>query len=174
MMKLIGTDRFRGFKFKYCSRFIDDACNLNDAGEFASSYKEIYPPELDLKCEHSGFHATFLELDITIKNDQFIYKLFDKRDEFPFEIVRMPDNNGNIPSHIFYGSIFSEILRIARATLLYSDFIERFKSLYRRMINQGACENNILKLIDKVVNRYPKVFTSFNTSSFKIKNDITS
>ena len=42
-----------------------------------------------------------------------------------FHIVRMPDASGNIPEHIFYGSISSELLRIARASLKYSDFLEK-------------------------------------------------
>ena len=54
------TDRYRGFKFKHCFRFIDDACNINDDNEFENSYKEIYPKDLHLKCEHTGNHATFL------------------------------------------------------------------------------------------------------------------
>ena len=91
MNKLIRTDRYRGFKFRNCFRFIDDACNINDSGEFQRSYAEIYPKELELKCEHEGKHATFLEIDITVQDDLFVYKLFDKRDNFPFFIVRMPD-----------------------------------------------------------------------------------
>ena len=81
------TDRYRGFKFKHCFRFIDDACSINDDNEFENSYKEIYPKDLHLKCEHTGNHATFLELDITIKDGVLIYKLFDKRDAFPLYIV---------------------------------------------------------------------------------------
>ena len=74
-------------------------------------------------------HATFLEMDITIKDGMFIYKLFDKRNAFPFHIVRMPDASGNIPDHIFYGSISSELLRIARASLKYVDFLNKAKVL---------------------------------------------
>ena len=47
---------------------------------------------------HSVNHATFLDLDIKIDGDEFIYKLYDKRDEFPFFVVRMPDRRSNIPS----------------------------------------------------------------------------
>ena len=61
----------------------DDACTINDSDAFNESYQEIYPPELQLKCEHSGDHATFLELHITIVNGIFVYKLFDKRNVFP-------------------------------------------------------------------------------------------
>ena len=48
---------------------------------------------------------TFLDLDIKIEDGIFVHKLFDKRDTF--FIVRMPPFESNIPSTIFYGSIFS-------------------------------------------------------------------
>ena len=100
---------------------------------FNKSYQEIYPHELHLKCEHSGNHATFLELDITIVDGLFVYKLFDNRNAFHFFIVKMPDVSGNIPFHFYipsYGSIMSEILRIARSTLHYGDFIPRTSDLF--------------------------------------------
>ena len=123
------TERYRGFNFRNCFRFIDDACCINDSDEFEKSHENIYPNELQLKCEHKGDHATFLELDITIVDGMFHYKLYDKRDAFPFHIVRMPDASGNLPHHVFYGSILSELLRIARATLNYDDFLKRQRTL---------------------------------------------
>ena len=100
-------------------------------------YKEIYPDELELKVEHSGSHASFLNLDISIKDGIFIYKLFDKRDAFPFSIVRMPHKDSNMPESIFYSSFVGELLRIARSTLLFVDlksktdiFIQRMRSLF--------------------------------------------
>ena len=75
---------------------------LNDGFEFEKHRSEIYPKDLELKCEHLGTSATFLELDIVIQNNIFMYKLFDKRDAFSFSIVRMPDLLTNIPSNIFY------------------------------------------------------------------------
>ena len=145
--KLMKSDKGRALKFRYATRFIDDECNLNDDGEFGKSFREIYPNNLELKCEHQGSHATFLELDITIQDGMAIYKLFDKRDNFPFFIVRMPDLTGNIPTHVFYGSVMSEFLRIARSTLLYSDFLPVVVKLYRRMLNQGGSEDALLNQI---------------------------
>ena len=76
---------------------------------FLENFKDIYPEELELKLEHHGTHATFLDLDIEIKDGIFVYKLFDKRDAFSFDIVRMPFICSNIPSNTFYSAIFSEI-----------------------------------------------------------------
>ena len=165
---LMRTDKRRARRFINACRFIDDECNINDFGEFARSFHEIYPEELLLKCEHQGTQATFLDLFIQIVNDIFVYKLFDKRDDFPFSIVRMPDLSGNLPSFIFYGSIMSEFLRIARCTRLVEDFIPRAKMLCERMVSQGGSKNLVLKQIRKAISRHPLPFTKFSLSPSEI------
>ena len=52
--------------------------------------------KLQLKCKHHGLHATFLDQDITVVDGIYEYKLYDKRDNYPFFIVRMPDLSGKI------------------------------------------------------------------------------
>ena len=44
--------------------FIDEICTVNDDGEFSSSYKYIYLKQLELKLEHQGEDAKFLDLEI--------------------------------------------------------------------------------------------------------------
>ena len=172
ILRLMKSDKRRAFKFRNATRFIDDQCNLNDDGEFGKSYREIYPSNLELKCEHEGSHATFLDLDITVQDGCFVYKLFDKRDDFPFFIVRMPDLRGNIPSHVFYGSVMSEFLRIARSTLLYKDFVPSAISLFKRMRNQGGSEAALLNQVKKALTRHSEAF-NFRKSASQIIADIT-
>ena len=59
--------------------------------------------ELELKCEHHerGKHATFLDLDIKISEGKFIYKMFDKTDEFAYSVMRRPYIDSNISLYIF-------------------------------------------------------------------------
>ena len=169
---LMKTDPISARKYKYSFRFIDDEGNLNDSSQFKNSHQIIYPPELQVKCEHDGQHATFLELDISIQDGLFIYKLFDKRDDFPFFIVRMPDLSGNIPDHIFYGSIMSEFLRIARASLLYHDFLSKAKELFNRMLNQTGNKNMILLQLKKGFINHTDIFERYHKSYRDILNDI--
>ena len=171
---LMGTDKRKAMKFRYATRFIDDECNLNDGGEFGRSFHLIYPSDLELKCEHQGIHATFLDLEVNIIDGIFVYKLFDKRDNFPFFIVRMPDKSGNIPSHVFYGSIMSEFLRISRCTLLFSDFLPSAIALFKRMINQGGSADKILSQISKVIRRHPVPFEKYGKNAREIIRDISS
>ena len=172
MKKLISSGSPRAYKYSGTSRFIDDLCAINDGNDFMASKQEIYPKELELKIEHHGEHATFLDLDITIKENIFVYKLFDKRDQFPFFIVRMPHLSSNIPASVFYGAVFSEFLRIARCTLLLSDFTPRASELYNRMLSQGATKNKLDAQIVKACNRYPDEFLKYGKDPTDLAKDI--
>lgn len=172
MNDLIKKDKSKALSYHGSFRFIDDKCCINGSREFATSFPNIYPPSLELKLEHQGNHATFLDLDITIVDGIFVYKLFDKRDDFPFFIVRMPYLSSDIPSYIFYGSILSEFLRIARCTLLFEDFISRTGALYRRMVNQGGNKVRIQQQIRKVVQRHPIPFSKYRKATQEIINSI--
>ena len=97
----------------------------------------------------TGTHGTFLDLEIKIEDGIFVCKLFNEGDKFPFFIVHMPHFESNIPSTIFYGSIFSKFLRIARCTLKLEHFLPRASELYLRMLSQGENQSCINKQILK-------------------------
>ena len=139
LRKIQKTDIARARRFANTFRFIDDLSILNDGGEFSRSYIEIYPPELELGRQNANTsYASFLDLSIRIQNGKFDTCLFDKRDNFPFNIVRMPFSSSNMPSKIFYSTIGAEILRIARATTKTDDFITSGK------IFHSVCSNKVL------------------------------
>ena len=110
-------------------------------------------------------HTTFLDLDIKISDDEFMYKMFDKRDEFSFSVVRMPYIDCNIPSYIFYGTIMSEIIRIARSTLLLDDLIPRLGALFKRMLKQGAESWKMLRQCKKAMDKHSQSFVKFASRS---------
>ena len=159
---LISTDKVKARHFHATKRFIDDLCALNDGGEFGKSFLSIYPSELELKVEHHGTHATFLNLDISIKDNIFVYKLYDKRDDFNFSIVRMPFADSNIPSSIFYSALKGEFLRIARSTLQLDDFIPKASDLLIRMNKQGARNDITCRSLYKIISNHPKCFQHFS------------
>ena len=118
---------------KLCNifRFIDDLNSINDGGEFESNYSNIYPEELQLGKENTDKHeASFLDLNIKIKDGKFHFGLFDKRESFPFSIVRMSDKSSNVPSSTVYSAIGAESLRIARASNNPESFSTSIKTTY--------------------------------------------
>ena len=53
-------------------------------------YLEIYPPELELKRKNSSDEViSLMNLDKSLVNKKCFVSLYDKRDSFPFFIVRM-------------------------------------------------------------------------------------
>ena len=79
-----------------------------------------------------------MDLNIKIKDGKFYFGLFDKRDSFPFSILRMPGKSSNVPSGIVYSAIGAESLRIARASNIPESFSTAIKPLVIGMNNQGV------------------------------------
>ena len=88
-------------------------------------------------------HTTFLDLDITIEDNIFVYNIFDKKDKFSFLIVRMPYLPSKIALSKLYGSLFSESLRKAHGTLRMTYFMPMESKLYTRMVSQGGIKTSI-------------------------------
>ena len=143
-------------------RFIDDLIAINDAGFFERNFQDIYPEEMVLKKENSGTkQASFLDLNIHIKNNTFKTSLYDKRDAFPFSIVRMPFLCSNMPSTMFYSSLGAEVLRIGRANNDVTTFFNSTKCIIDRMIKQGGKIYNIIKILKKLYGRHFETFNKF-------------
>ena len=60
--------------------------------------KCVYPSELQLfKANSSDTEAPFLDLHLTISDGFISSKMYDKRDDFDFDIVNFPFLDGDIP-----------------------------------------------------------------------------
>ena len=73
MSELISNGKVKIRHFQGRKSFIHDLGTLNDGDVSNDVYKDIYPLELQLKVEHSGTHATFLNLEVTVKGGVFVY-----------------------------------------------------------------------------------------------------
>ena len=117
--------------------------------------KDIYPPELELGKENlDSSRASFLDLDIKVEDRVFVYNQYDKRDAFPFSIVRLPFVCSIMPSKIFYSSISAEILRIGRTSSSAADFVSRSRVILDRMSKQGSDKARVLKSLVKMFNNH--------------------
>lgn len=89
--------------------------------------------ELVLNVEHSGSQTIFLDLNITISNRKISTKLYYKRDDFLFFIVRLPNFHSNILSSVFYGNV--------RDPSYWEIFF--FSALITRVEKQGGNRENL-------------------------------
>ena len=155
MNELKKIDLIKTRKFCNIFRFIDDLNSINDDGEFESNYSNIYPEELQIGKENTDKNeASSLHLNIKIVDGKFHFGLFDKRDSFPFSIVRMLDKSSNVPPSIVYSAIGAESLRTARSSNNPESFSTAIKPLIARMSRQGVSNEKINSSILKFFNRH--------------------
>ena len=96
------------------SRYVDDLLNI-DNPYFEGMVNQIYPPELRLnKANTSDTEAPFLDLHLSISNGFVSSKIYDKRDDFDFDIVNFPFLDGDVPRRPSYGVYISQLIRFAR------------------------------------------------------------
>ena len=87
---------------------------------------EIYPTELQLdKANSSDTDARFLDLNLSITNGIVSFKIYDKWDDFNFEIVNFPFLGGDIPPSPSYGVYMSQLIHFARVCSNVDDFNNR-------------------------------------------------
>ena len=111
-------------------------------------------------------------MNIEINNSKFDSKLFDKRDDFNFDIVRMPYRNSNIPTKMFYTVASAEILRICKTSSLYESFINTAHHLVKRVVNQGGNKVKLENSLRNMISRHHGLFSKFNKSMQDIIRDL--
>ena len=73
--------------FNSTSRYLNDLLNI-DNSYFEGMVNQIYPPELQLnKTNISDSEASFLDLHLSVANGFVSSKIYDKHDDFDFDIV---------------------------------------------------------------------------------------
>ena len=108
--------------FKSTSRYLDDLLNI-DNPYFEGMVNRIYPPELQLnKANTADTEAPFLDLHLSISNGFVSSKIYDKRDDFDFDIVNFPFLDGDVPRSTSYGIYISQLIRFARVSSHVVDF----------------------------------------------------
>ena len=73
--------------------------------------------------------ASFLDLYLSISNGFVRTNIYDKRDDFDFDIVDFPFVDGDFPRSTSYGVYISHLIRFARVSIHVDDFNTRNKVL---------------------------------------------
>ena len=108
--------------FNSTSRYLDDVLNIYNP-YFKQMVGQIYPTELQLnKAISSDTEAPYLDLNLSVTNGIVSSKIYDKRDDFNFEIVNFPFLDGDVPRSPSYGVYISQLIRSARVCSNVDDF----------------------------------------------------
>ena len=134
--------------------YLDDLLNI-DNPYFEQMVGRIYPTELQLnKANSSDTEAPFLDLNLPITNGIVSSKIYDKRDDFNFEIINFPFLDGDVLCSPSYGVYISQLIRFARVCSNVDDFNSRNLFLTTKLLKQGYRYHKIRKAFSKFYHRH--------------------
>ena len=148
--------------FNLTSRYLDDLLNIDNL-YFEGMVNQIYPAELQFnKANISDTETPFLDLHQSISNGFVSYKIYDKRDDFDFDIVNFPFLDGDAPLRPSYGIYISQLIRFARVCSHVDDFNTRNKCLTAKLLKQGYRYHKLRKAFSKFYRRHYEMISKFN------------
>ena len=150
--------------FNSTSRYLDDLLNIDNI-YFDQMVDRIYPTELQLnRANSSDIEAPFLDFNICISNGTVSTKIYDKRDDFDFDIVHFPFLDGDIPRRTSYGVYISQLIRFTRASSNLNDFNYRNKALTAKLPRQGYRYFKLRKAFSKFYRRHSALLEKYSVS----------
>ena len=144
--------------FNTTSTYLDDILNINNV-YFDNLVSQIYPSELKRnKANASDTKTAFLDLHLSISNDIVSTKIYNKRDDFDFEIVNFPFLDGDVPLSSSYGVYISQLIRFATASSYVADLNTLNKLLTQK---QGYRYHKLRATFSKFYRQYYHLIFEF-------------
>ena len=89
-------------------------------------------------------------------------KIYDKRDDFNFEIVNFPFLDGEVSRSLSYGVYISQLIRFARVCSYVDDFNNRNLFLTAKLLKHGYRYQTIRKAFSKFYHRHSELIVKYN------------
>ena len=142
--------------------------------KFENYINDIYPAELEIKDANDADHrASYVYLDLSYDRDKRLQViLYDKRDDFNFNIVNFPFLSSNIPQSPAYGVYVSQLVHYARASSAYSDFLVRSRLLTSKLLGQGYNRFKLITTFKKFHGRHYDPIGKFQHSVTHMVTDL--
>ena len=96
-----------------------------------------------------------MDLHLSISNEFVSSKIYDKRDDFYFDIVNFPFLDGDVPRPTSYGVYISQHIHV-------SAFNARNKSLTAKLLQQGYRYHKLRKTFSKFYRRHYELVSKFS------------
>ena len=141
---------------------MEDLLNI-DNNYFDGLISQIYPSELQLnKANSSETGSPVFGFAFVYFRWVYILKIYDKRDDFDFEIVNYPNLDGDVSRRASCGVYISQLIRFARVSSHVTDFNTRNKLLTAKLLNQGYRYHKLRKAFSKFYSHHFDFVSKFS------------
>ena len=132
------------------SRYVDDV-NIINYKKFLTLIPTIYPNCLQVdRNGNNDKKANYLDVTVEIKEDGINTTIYNKTDDFDFDVVMFTFPSSNIPSHIGYNIFTNQLLRYSKICSLKESFMHKTQSLFTTLKSRGYEEGRLIKSCKKI------------------------
>ena len=125
----------------------------------------IYPTEHQLnRASSSDTEAPFLDLNLCISNGTVSIKIYNKRDDFDFDIANFLFLDGDVPGLTHMGYTYLSLLDSPAASSNIRDFNGRYKALIAKLLRQGYRYFKLRKAFSKFYRRHSGLVEKYSVS----------
>ena len=119
--------------------------------------------KIEIKLESNNTQeVTYLDLKIKSENSTLNFSVYDKRDDFSFDIVNYPYIDSCIPKKSALGVYYSQLIRYARLSSKYEDFLIRSRSLVDKLKTQSYKEYELKRLTSRFFREKHDIIVKYN------------
>ena len=103
-----------------------------------------------------------MDLHLSISDGFVKTEIYDKRDNFDFDIVNLPFPDGDVPRSTSYGVYISQLIRFARVSSHVDDYNTRNKVLTAKLLRQGYRYHKLRNAFSKFYRRHFYIVPKYN------------
>ena len=143
-------------------RYVDDLITINYL-YFQNIITEIYP--ISLEMERSGNdnkNVNYLDLNIKINENGPTISVYNKTDDFNFNVVSLTFPHSNIPIEVGYNVFFSQVLRYGNISTHFEDFMNSLRKTFRILLDRGYRYERLINCIKKCFQKYDHIFRKYS------------
>ena len=144
--------------FRGLSRYRDDCTALN-IPDFRELARDIYPASLSLSQENDSLDfANVLDMSVSVCEGNFVTKVYNKTDSFPFDVISLPFISSNISRDVCYLVFYSQVLRYQRLTSYLVDIEDRVRQLADILLGRNYIRGRLRRQFCRVISKYRSEF----------------
>ena len=142
-------------------RYVDDVIIFNYL-YFHNLIQSIYPPSLDMeRVGSNNKNVNYLESNVNIEATGISLFVYNKTDDFNFEVVTLTFPHSNIPLEVGYNIFYSQVLRFANICNNLDTFMIHLSKMFSILVSRGYSKSQLLKYIKRCMRKYSCVFVKF-------------
>ena len=106
--------------------------------------------------------VNYLDLNIKIGINGPSISVYNKTDDFDFNVVSLTFPHSNIPLDVGYNIFFSQILRYGNISSNLENFLKPLRKTFQILLSRGYKYRKLVKCIKKCFQKYDSIFRKYN------------